>query len=123
MAANFAELPVSLRRPTPYGSVKRSLRRCRGGTSKLRDRCQHLSPVPEQDADALEIFIGLMAEYRDIDPVLGKALGVLGHAERGQPVRNLLHHQADFSSPALVDRRHLEFILPLASLKGASWRA
>jgi hypothetical protein len=35
-----------------------------------------------------------MAKYRDIDPVLGKGLGVLGHAELFEPVRNLLHRGA-----------------------------
>jgi hypothetical protein len=47
--------------------------------------------MPEQNADVLEILIGQMAECRDIDPVLGKALGVLGHAELSEPIRNLLH--------------------------------
>ena len=34
-----------------------------------------------------------------------KRFRVLGHAERFEPVRNLLHrgHQADFSLPALLD--------------------
>ena len=45
--------------------------------------------MPEQNADVLEILIGQMAECRDIDPVLGEALGVLGHAELFEPVRNL----------------------------------
>jgi hypothetical protein len=33
--------------------------------------------MPEQDADVLEILTGKMAEYRDIDPVLGKTLSIL----------------------------------------------
>jgi hypothetical protein len=44
-------------------------------------------------------LIGQTAEYRDIDIVLGKALGMLGHAELFEPVRNLLHrclHQSGF---------------------------
>ena len=47
--------------------------------------------MPEQDADVLEVLIGQMAEYRDIDSVLGKALRILRHAELFEPVRNLLH--------------------------------
>jgi len=47
--------------------------------------------MPEQDADVFEILIGQVAKRRDIDPILGKALRVLGHAERFEPVRNLLH--------------------------------
>jgi hypothetical protein len=50
--------------------------------------------MPEWDADVFEILIGQMAKYRDIDPVLGKGLGVLGHAELFEPVRNLLHRGA-----------------------------
>jgi hypothetical protein len=36
--------------------------------------------VPEQDADVLEVLIGKMGKYREINPVFGKALCVLGHA-------------------------------------------
>ena len=41
------------------------------------DRCEHFPPMPEQDADVLEVLISQMREYRDIDLVLGKALRVL----------------------------------------------
>jgi hypothetical protein len=63
-----------------------------------------------------------MAEYGNIDLILGKALDVLPETELFEPVRNLLHrgHQADFSSPALLDRRHPELILLVVRLKGAS---
>jgi hypothetical protein len=46
---------------------------------------------------AVEIAPGCSDHYRsnrqggEIDPILGKALGVLGHAELFEPVRNLLH--------------------------------
>ena len=63
-------------------------------TAKFRNCRQHLSSVPEQNAAVFEVLIGQMAEYRDIDPILGKALGVLGHAEFSEPVRNLLHRGA-----------------------------
>ena len=51
---------------------------CRSRTGKLADSRENFPPMPEQDADVLEILIGQMAENRDIDPVLGKALRVLG---------------------------------------------
>ena len=44
-----------------------------------------LPPTP------LEVLISQMAQYRDINSVLGKALGVLGHAKFFEPVCNLLH--------------------------------
>ena len=47
--------------------------------------------MPERDAKLFEIVIGQMREYRDIDVIFDKALGVLGHAEVLEPVRNLLH--------------------------------
>jgi hypothetical protein len=40
---------------------------------------------------SLRSLIGQMGKCRDIDPVIGKTLRVLGHAERLKPVRNLLH--------------------------------
>src|SRR5215813_321184 len=52
------------------------------------------SPMPKGDADVFEILVGQIAKYRDINPVLGKGLGVLGHAELFEPVRNLLHRGA-----------------------------
>ena len=70
---------------------QRRLRRCLDGTYKLRDRRQHLSSMAEQDADLLKVLVGQVAKDRDIDFVLGKALGVLGHAELIEPLRNLLH--------------------------------
>jgi hypothetical protein len=47
--------------------------------------------MSEQDANVVEVLIGQMAEYRDIDSVLGETLGVLGHAEDFEPVRDLRH--------------------------------
>ena len=44
--------------------------------------------MTKQDADVLEVLIGQMAERRDINAVLSKALRVLGHAELFEPVRN-----------------------------------
>jgi hypothetical protein len=36
-------------------------------------------------------LIGEIGQYREINPVFGKALGVLGHAKLIEPIRNLLH--------------------------------
>ena len=47
--------------------------------------------MPEKDADVLKVLIGQMAERLGSNAVFGKALGVLGHAELFEPVRNLLH--------------------------------
>ena len=47
--------------------------------------------MPKRDADIFEVLISQMGKYRDINFVLGKALGVLGHAELFEPVCNLLH--------------------------------
>ena len=44
-----------------------------------------LAPAP------LEILIRQVREDGEIDPILGKALRILGHAKLFQPVCNLLH--------------------------------
>ncbi len=61
--------------------------------------------MPEQDADVFEILIGQMAKRRDIDPILGKGLRVLGHAELFEPIRHLLHR-----GPSHEDECVREFI-------------
>ena len=43
--------------------------------------------MPEQDTDVFQVLVGQMRERRDIDPVIRKALRVLGHAELFEPVR------------------------------------
>jgi hypothetical protein len=47
--------------------------------------------VERGDAYLFQVLIGQVTENREIDVVLSKALRVLGHAERFEPVRNLLH--------------------------------
>jgi hypothetical protein len=50
---------------------------CRPGSAgKRTDRREYFSPMPKGDADVFEILIGQIAKYRDINPVLGKALRV-----------------------------------------------
>ena len=43
------------------------------------------------DANLFEVMIVRSPKDREIDIILGKALGVLGHAELVEPVRNFLH--------------------------------
>ena len=64
--------------------------RC-GRAPKLLDCGEHYPRMPEQHADVLEVLIGQMTECRETNPVFGKALGVLGHAELFEPIGNLLH--------------------------------
>ena len=47
--------------------------------------------MSEQDTDVFKIFISQMGQCRHIDPVLGKALRILGHADGLEPVQDLLH--------------------------------
>jgi putative SOS response-associated peptidase YedK len=74
--------------------------------------------------DKVALWLDLSQES-PLDENLLLDLGVLGHAEHFEPVRNLLHrgHQADFSLPALLDRQHAESILLAARLKGPFWPA
>ena len=44
------------------------------------------------DAELFEVRIRELAQHSEIDVVLGKALGVLGHPELFEPVLYLLHH-------------------------------
>src|SRR5262249_38283568 len=74
----------------PFG-LGGGLKRGRDGATKLGNRCQHPSPMPEQDADVLEILIGQMAENREINAILGEALGVVPQPEFVQPRRDRLH--------------------------------
>ena len=48
--------------------------------------------MAEQNAEILEILIRQVGQDADVNSVLGKTLGVFGHAERGQPVCDRGHH-------------------------------
>jgi hypothetical protein len=56
--------------------------------------CEHYPPVPEQHAYVFQVLISYMGERRASNPVLHKALRVLGHAELFEPVRNFLNCDA-----------------------------
>jgi hypothetical protein len=71
---------------------------------KLRDSREHFAPMPEQDADLLEVLVGQVMQDRGINSILGKALCVLPKIELLKPIRNLLHRGAcpDAASLAAV---------------------
>jgi hypothetical protein len=54
-------------------------------------RTQHLSSITEDDTEVFQVLISQVAKDREINAVFGEPLGVLGHAEFFEPVRNLLH--------------------------------
>jgi hypothetical protein len=47
--------------------------------------------MADRDAELLKVLVGQVSKDLDIDSILGKTLGVLGHTELFEPVRNLLH--------------------------------
>jgi hypothetical protein len=67
----------------------RHLRRSRSGAA-LPDRPQHPPVMTKRDAKPLKVLIRQPRKNVDLD-ALGKPIGVLGHAELFEPVRNLLH--------------------------------
>src|SRR5262249_9460384 len=68
------------------------LRRGRGSAGKLGNSPQHLSAMTKRNTNVLEVLVGeITQDTHVIDAVISKELGVLGHAELFEPVRNLLH--------------------------------
>ena len=49
--------------------------------------------MAEDDTEVFQILIRQIGQDAEIDSVLGKTLGVLGHAEFFEPVCNLLHRR------------------------------
>jgi hypothetical protein len=47
--------------------------------------------MPERDAEFFEVLISQVRQDWCVDVILGKALGILGHAEFFEPVSDLLH--------------------------------
>ena len=48
--------------------------------------------MTERNTNVLEVLVGqITQDTHVIDAVISKELGVLGHAESFEPVRNLLH--------------------------------
>jgi hypothetical protein len=61
------------------------------GAPKFPDRAQHLAAITEYDTKVFQVLVCQILEDREINSVLDKTIGVLGHAEFFEPVRNLLH--------------------------------
>jgi hypothetical protein len=92
---------------------RRTCRHGNTGTAKITDRAQHFQPVAERDTEVFEVLLGQIGEDGNIDPVLDKALGVLGHAESFEPVRHLFHRDrqpAHRGQTELFDPRIPKFI-------------
>jgi putative tryptophan/tyrosine transport system substrate-binding protein len=50
--------------------------------------------VPKGDAKIFEVLVRQMAKDGEVDIVVSKALGVLGHAELSEPISDLLHRDS-----------------------------
>ena len=66
----------------PRHRFGRRLGRCRSRPIKLRDGAQHFAAMPQQDAEVLEVLLGKIADDREVNGVLGEALGVLSQTDR-----------------------------------------
>ena len=63
------------------------------GPAEFRDRRQYLPPMPKRDPELFEVLIGQVAQDREIDIILGEALGVCSQTDRIEPDCGLLHHR------------------------------
>jgi hypothetical protein len=67
-----------------------------------------------RNTNLFEVLIGQVTQDREINIVLGKALGILGQAELFEPVRDLLHRDPSQriyrGLAARVDEGDREFI-------------
>src|SRR5262245_18838402 len=72
----------------------RCLNRCGSDPIEVRDRSQNFAAMPKQDTEVLEILLRQIADHREVNGVVGEALGVLGQAELFEPVRDLLHRDS-----------------------------
>ncbi len=66
-------------------------RRGWGDAREPPDRTQHLAAIAEHDAEVFRILVRQVSKDGQINAVLGKALPVLGQAERCQPLRSRGH--------------------------------
>src|SRR5262245_43308916 len=88
----------------------RCLNRCGSDPIEVRDRPQHFAAMPEQNTEVLEILLRQIADDREVNGVVGEALGVLGQAELFEPVRDLLHRDSAsyWPPPFRVGLLHLQ---------------
>jgi hypothetical protein len=55
---------------------------CRNDPIKLCDRAQNFAAMPQQNAEVLEVLLRQIADDREVNGVVGEALGVLTQADR-----------------------------------------
>jgi uncharacterized protein YqeY len=65
--------------------------RRRGWRVEFADCSQELAAIAQDDAEILEVLVSQLAQDRQIDPILHKTLGIFGHSERFEPLRDLGH--------------------------------
>jgi len=76
------------------GRAPRRGRRRRFRAAKLGDRAQNFAAMTERsDTEVFQVLVCQIPENREIDIVVSKALGVLGHSEFFEPISNLLHRR------------------------------
>ena len=67
------------------------LSRCEDITLEVCDHAQQLAPVPEQDAEVLEVLLREVANDGKVDGILGETLGVLAQTDRCEPLCSTCH--------------------------------
>jgi hypothetical protein len=66
----------------------------RDGVARPADGSEYYPPLPKQDTDIFEVLISQMGECREIEPILGKTLCVLGISDRTCGVNSLALNDA-----------------------------
>jgi hypothetical protein len=59
--------------------------------------------VPERNTDILQVLVGQMGEYGDVNFIFGKTLRVLPETKSLKPLGNLLHIASWFTGPQRQD--------------------
>src|SRR5215467_12058919 len=75
-------------------SVATGAEGCRYGNrsiAEIADRPQHFAAIAEQNPHFFQILICKVRKDAQVNAVFDETLGVLGHAEFFEPIRNLLH--------------------------------
>jgi len=83
------------------------------------DRTQDFATIAQYDTHFLQILISQVGKHGEIDSILGKALGVLGHPELIEPACNFLHLGAPSHAPCDADGQdiRLKGSRPFVSLR------
>ena len=62
---------------------------------QLTDRAQDLLAIAEDDSEFPEVLVVQISQNGDIDPIFEKPLGIGRHAQRLEPLFDLLHSILD----------------------------